>query len=63
MRNAGKLGAWTSIVPALSLLIVLLAALPVASPRPSRAAAEESGWVGVSLLYHSDVKGHIEPCG
>jgi hypothetical protein len=39
-----------------------LAALPGGGAGPAR--ADETGtWQDLVLLYHSDVKGKIEPCG
>lgn len=55
------------------LSILLLAGLVVlagglggsapAGPRTVLAQGSSDAWVPITVLYTSDVKGHIEPCG
>lgn len=46
----------------LCLMLVGLAAVALEVRRP-RAAPVESEWEAITVLYHSDVGGKIEPCG
>ncbi|MFO7654265.1 MAG: hypothetical protein R6X25_10650 [Candidatus Krumholzibacteriia bacterium] len=48
-------------VPALLLALVVLAGSPTAAF--AQPVAREDAWVPVVLVYHSDVKGKVEPCG
>ena len=49
------------LVPAALVFMALLAG-PTAT-RPSLAQGPDESWVPVTVVYTSDVKGHIEPCG
>jgi len=51
-------------VGALAVLLALVVAFSadlLAGPRAAR--AQDAGWQPVTVLYTSDVKGHIDPCG
>jgi hypothetical protein len=58
---------WSGVGTLLALLVVLSLAAPVMVPAEAEAAAgaelKDSSWKEVTLLYTSDVKGKIEPCG
>ncbi len=56
-----KLKVWSGVGGLLALLFVLAAAVPAIVP--ARAEAGENSWKGVTILYTSDIKGKIEPCG
>lgn len=49
------------------VLVTLTAAVAIggaiATATLHSALAEESAWKGVTLVYQTDVKGKIEPCG
>ena len=40
-----------------------LGLIPVAIIQPAAAQGGDEAWVPFTILYSSDVKGHIEPCG
>lgn len=44
------------------LLLALVSLCPPPGAAPP-ADAQDDAWIPVTILYHSDVKGHIEPCG
>ena len=46
---------------ALALAIILAATVPVLAPTNAR--ADEGTWQDLVLLYTTDIKGKIEPCG
>jgi hypothetical protein len=46
---------------ALALAIILAATVPVLAPTNARAG--EGTWQDLVLLYTTDIKGKIEPCG
>jgi hypothetical protein len=53
-----------TVSAALALLIAVALAAPLAGVHPAPARSqEESAWQPISLIYLSDVKGKIEPCG
>ena len=45
----------------LAVAAVALVALPSGAPRPAQ--AEDSPWLNATLLFQTDVKGKIDPCG
>jgi hypothetical protein len=47
------------ILVALAALFVLAAAVPTVRT----ALAEDGNWRQVTFIFHTDVKGKIEPCG
>ena len=49
----------------LALVLLVALALPVLGPEFSvpDARAESGDWKNVSLIYTTDIKGKIEPCG
>ncbi|MDD5720181.1 MAG: hypothetical protein PHQ53_10895 [Candidatus Krumholzibacteria bacterium] len=47
-------------------LLALLLALPLLPPlhaATAAARADDAPWRSVTIVYNSDVKGHIDPCG
>ncbi len=48
---------------ALPALLVLGVLGMVATARPSLAQGSDEAWSPVTVVYTSDIKGHIEPCG
>ena len=56
VRHAGRSG----LLLAAALLLLAGWALTGGAPE---ALGEEDGWAKVTLLYHADCKGKIEPCG
>jgi hypothetical protein len=55
-QRATTISFWTCLL----LVLTILCPPPGAAPP---AAAQDDAWIPVTILYHSDVKGHIEPCG
>jgi hypothetical protein len=55
------IGVPTLMSLALVLAIVLSAAAPALMPAPARAG--EGTWQDLVLLYTTDIKGKIDPCG
>jgi hypothetical protein len=51
---AGALAAGTGTAPA---------PVPTPAPAPARATKSQHDWKNVTVLYLSDIKGKIEPCG
>ena len=47
----------------LALVILGTSAGVLPSARPALAQGSDEGWAPVTVVYSSDVKGHIEPCG
>ena len=45
----------------LAAAAVALSVLPAGAPRPAQ--AEDSPWLSATLLFQTDVKGKIDPCG
>jgi len=48
---------------ALTLLVAVLAAALAGAPAGPARADEKGTWQDLVLLYTSDIKGKIEPCG
>jgi hypothetical protein len=48
---------------ALMILLVLGILATAGTPRPSLAQGDDESWAPVTVVYTSDIKGHIEPCG
>ncbi len=46
-----------------ALVAVLVAGAAVAAAAADRGQAAEENWAPVTVLYMTDVKGKIEPCG
>ncbi|MCP4573037.1 MAG: hypothetical protein GY838_11840 [bacterium] len=46
-----------------AVVILLVAASVAAAEAKDRGEAAEEDWAPVTLLYMTDVKGKIEPCG
>jgi len=46
-----------------SAVLALVALSLAASSRPSLAQGSDEVWTPVTVVYTSDIKGHIEPCG
>lgn len=59
--NMMKLKRWSGVCALAALVLVLSLAVPAFVP--DEAVAKDGEWKGVTLLYSSDVKGKIEPCG
>jgi hypothetical protein len=59
-----KMG-WRSLLWVCLLLVAAgaLAAGTGAAPAPAPAPRSQHDWKNVTLLYLSDIKGKIEPCG
>lgn len=50
--------------PLMAVALVLPLAAAIGSIAPTRAlAAEQMAWTPITVLYDSDVKGKIDPCG
>jgi hypothetical protein len=45
------------------LLTLLVCGSALVSFRPALAQSSDEAWAPVTIVYTSDVKGHIEPCG
>lgn len=60
MRNTRR--HWRGL-GGLALLVVLLGLGALSSARPSLAQGSDEAWAPVTIVYSSDIKGHIEPCG
>lgn len=54
-----------SFLGLMALVLLLVLALPALGPDEAAFGAGEKGgeWKNVTLLYTTDVKGKIEPCG
>lgn len=48
---------------ALATLGLVCVALALSGSHPAAVRGQEEEWVPMTLIYHSDVKGKIEPCG
>lgn len=60
MRHARRV--WRD--PRISALLVLaFGMLLLPDPRPALAQSADEAWAPVTIVYTSDIKGHIEPCG
>ncbi len=51
------------LLGAAATLVVLFGLGGLTSARPALAQGSDEAWVPVTIVYSSDVKGHIEPCG
>jgi hypothetical protein len=60
-RSIGRSRLLPACLALLVALLVLAGWLRPGGPAPAHAEGEE--WSKVTILYHADVKGHIEPCG
>ena len=60
-----KLKDLTGVLRLMSLVVVVAVALPAALPMlpPAEARAGEGTWQDLVLLFTTDIKGKIEPCG
>lgn len=58
-KNLSGWGKWAALSLMLTLVLVVLSQGPV----PSRSLAEGGDWKNVTLIYTTDIKGKIEPCG
>jgi len=57
-QNHWKLAGRLALV-----LLVLGAVGVVGSARPSLAQGEDESWKPLTIVYTSDIKGKVEPCG
>ena len=55
------LKGWSGVASLVALVFVLSLGVSVFAPVEAQAA--DGAWKGVTLLYSSDIKGKIEPCG
>jgi len=51
------------LVGVVTSLVLLLGVGGLTAARPALAQDTGESWVPVTIVYSSDVKGHIEPCG
>ncbi len=60
-----KLKDLIGVLPLMSLALALAFVLSAAAPAllPASARAGEGTWQDLVLLYTTDIKGKIEPCG
>lgn len=57
-------GSRARLLPALILVAMAVAAVPLSGAIRGTAQADETkSWKDITLLYTSDIKGKIEPCG
>ncbi len=49
--------------PGYDIALALLLGLSFGAARPSLAQGSDEAWAPVTIVFSSDVKGHIEPCG
>jgi len=54
---------WSGMGFLAALLLILSMTLPAVVTAQVAAPAEDNSWKDVTLLYTSDIKGKIEPCG
>jgi hypothetical protein len=47
----------------LALACLLGAAFALTAARPSLAQGDDEAWTPITVIYTSDIKGQIEPCG
>ncbi len=50
-------------IGSVALLVVVGALGMLMAARPSLAQGNDDSWAPVTIVYTSDVKGHIDPCG
>ena len=50
-------------LPTLAALALLVGLGSLTAARPALAQGDDEAWVPVTIVFSSDVKGHIEPCG
>jgi hypothetical protein len=58
-KNLSGWGKWSALSVMLTVVLVALSQGPV----PSRSFAEGGDWQNITLIYSTDIKGKIEPCG
>jgi len=58
-----RIVAGSASLPALSLALAFLVSALAAVFAPPVRAAEVKNWKNLTLIYTSDIKGKIEPCG
>ncbi len=65
IKLKGKYSArrWLLSIAALSLLVAGLSPLMLAETVRAEDGEQAKGWKDITLLYTTDIKGKIEPCG
>jgi hypothetical protein len=50
-------------LPGLAIALIAAGALSLGASRPSLAQGGDDSWTPLTVIYTSDIKGKIEPCG
>ena len=62
-REARGYGGARPALLTVLIALMMLAASGTATAQPAADASEDGSWQPVTLLFMTDVKGKIEPCG
>ena len=63
LKGSYRAQRWLLSVAALALLVVGLAPLMLAETVRAEDGDQAKEWKNIALLYTTDIKGKIEPCG
>ena len=63
LKGSFRAQRWLLSITALALLVAGLAPLMLAETVRAEDGDQAKGWKNIALLYTTDIKGKIEPCG
>ena len=59
LKNLSGWGRWSALLLIVTVVLVALSQVP----GPGKSWAKDGNWKNVTLIYTTDIKGKIEPCG